>query len=222
MCDKPMEVCGDLTCFNHVDGFYVSSANIVLASADHWKVVKRYTNKAPTKEDKRANLYHRFKSSGLIGSNEKLTGLPNKSSCKCIDQNADEMRKNTKQMIYNSDDINELKTDGLTNTKYCIEKKYTDKFGSTRLKIKSTLNLSGSEMTVIKRPLYTSAIVLPKNKLIFFWSQKSGCTYWKRIFQYVKGIKMIMTEENAHHAFINGLLTITHFKDSEVLSITNN
>ncbi|CAC5381096.1 unnamed protein product [Mytilus coruscus] len=222
MCDKPMEVCGNLTCFNHVNGFYVSSANIVLASAEHWKVVNRYTNIAPTKKDKRANLYHRFKSSGLIGSNEKLTGLANKSSCKCIDQNADEMRKKPKQMMYHSDDINEWKTDGLTNTKYCIEKSYTDKFGSTRLKIKNTLNLSDSEMAVIKRPLYTSAIVLPKYKLIFFWSEKSGCKYWKRIFQYIQGIKMIMTEENAHHAFKNGLFTLTHFKDSEVLSMMNN
>ncbi|CAC5380334.1 unnamed protein product [Mytilus coruscus] len=198
MCGKPTYVCGDLTCFNHVDGFYVSSVNIVLASAEHWKVVNGYTNKVSQKEDERANLYHKFKASGLIGSNEKLTELANKSSCKCIDQNADERKKNTKQMTYHFDDSNEWKTDDLTNTKYCIDKSYTDKFGSTRLKIHSTLKLSDSELAVIKRSLYTSAaIVLPKYKLIFFWSEKSGCTYWKHI----QGIKMLMTEENAHHAF---------------------
>lgn len=222
MCDKPKEVCGDLTCINHVDGVYVSSANIVLASAEHWEVVNGYTNKASKKEDVRANLYHRFKASGLIRSHEKLTDLANKKSCKCIDQNADERKKKTKQIMYHSDDSNEWKTDGLTNTKYCIDKSYTDKFGSTRLKINSTLKISNSEMAMIKRPLYTSAIVLLKYKLIFFWSEKSGCTYWKRIFQYIQGIKMIMTEENAHHAFKNGLFTITHFKDSEVLSVMNN
>ncbi|CAG2202540.1 CHST9 [Mytilus edulis] len=34
----------------------------------------------------------------------------------------------------------------------------------------------------------SSPIVVPKYKLIFFWSAKSACTYWKRLMQFIQGI----------------------------------
>ncbi|CAC5387508.1 unnamed protein product [Mytilus coruscus] len=64
---------------------------------------------------------------------------------------------------------------------------------------------------------WSSPIVVPKYKLIFFWSEKSACTYWKRLFQFIQGINN--TEVHNHR---NGLTTLKSFSTCKIISLMYN
>ncbi|XP_063419978.1 carbohydrate sulfotransferase 9-like isoform X2 [Mytilus trossulus] len=64
---------------------------------------------------------------------------------------------------------------------------------------------------------WSSPIVVPKYKLIFFWNEKSACTYWKKLFQFIQGIKN--TEVHNHR---NGLATLNSFDICEIIKMMYN
>ena len=135
-------------------------------------------------------------------------------NCKCVDPL---IYRGVHKQMSQSDITNDFNSGGLNSTRYYITKEHTDQFGSQMDKCKKYISvISQSEITLIKRALYTSPIVVPKYRFIFFWNEKSGCTYWNRVLQYIQGIKILFTEGNAHHAYKNGLLHLESFKDSEV------
>ncbi|CAC5364338.1 CHST9 [Mytilus coruscus] len=72
--------------------------------------------------------------------------------------------------------------------------------------------LSDKDLKQIKRSSYTSPIVVTKYKLIFFWNEKSGCTYWKKLLQVIQGLK----NKEVHHPDFNGLTYLITFKDNEI------
>ncbi|XP_063438934.1 carbohydrate sulfotransferase 9-like [Mytilus trossulus] len=77
---------------------------------------------------------------------------------------------------------------------------------------KTVPRLTNQELRQIKGYGTSSPIVVKKYKLIFFWNQKAGCTYWKRLLQFIQGIK----NKELHVPGRNGLTHLTQFKDSEV------
>ncbi|CAG2237095.1 CHST9 [Mytilus edulis] len=64
---------------------------------------------------------------------------------------------------------------------------------------------------------WSSPIVVPKYKLIFFWNEKSACTYWKKLFQFIQGINN--TEVHNHR---NGLTTLKSFDTCEIIKMMYN
>ncbi|CAC5390470.1 unnamed protein product [Mytilus coruscus] len=64
---------------------------------------------------------------------------------------------------------------------------------------------------------WSSPIVVPKYKLIFFWNEKLACTYWKRLFQFIQGINN--TEVHNHR---NGLTTLKSFDTCEIIKLMYN
>ncbi|CAC5364972.1 unnamed protein product [Mytilus coruscus] len=71
--------------------------------------------------------------------------------------------------------------------------------------------MSDDDIRKIKSNIFTSPIVLPKFNLIFFWSSKSGGTYWKRLFQFLQGIK----KNNAHDPRRSGLIPLLAYYDAK-------
>ena len=72
----------------------------------------------------------------------------------------------------------EWKSDGLSNIKYYVTKIFTDVLGTKWFKVSDIPDISKQEIKKLKRTFISSfPIVVPKYKLIFFWNEKSGCTY---------------------------------------------
>ncbi|CAG2202518.1 unnamed protein product [Mytilus edulis] len=63
----------------------------------------------------------------------------------------------------------------------------------------------------------SSPIVVPKYKLIFFWSAKSACTYWKRLMQLIQGINRTILHDPR-----SGLKTLDMFSNCKIMEMMNN
>ncbi|CAC5417102.1 unnamed protein product [Mytilus coruscus] len=63
----------------------------------------------------------------------------------------------------------------------------------------------------------SSPIVVPKYKLIFFWSAKSACTYWKRLLQFIQGINKTILHDPR-----SGLKTLNMFNNCKIMEMMNN
>ncbi|CAG2225226.1 CHST9 [Mytilus edulis] len=83
---------------------------------------------------------------------------------------------------------------------------------------KDVLRLTKQELRQIKRSGTSSPIVVRKYKLIFFWNEKAGCTYWKRLLQFIQGLK----NKDVHIPGRNGLTYLTQFKDNEITDMMFN
>ncbi|CAC5407238.1 unnamed protein product [Mytilus coruscus] len=64
---------------------------------------------------------------------------------------------------------------------------------------------------------HSSPIVVPKYKLIFFWSEKSACTYWKRLLQFIQGINKTILHDPR-----SGLKTLNMFNNCKIMDMMNN
>ncbi|CAG2191321.1 CHST9 [Mytilus edulis] len=72
--------------------------------------------------------------------------------------------------------------------------------------------LSKVDLKQITRTWYQSPIVVTKYKLIFFWNEKAGCTYWKKLLQVIQGLE----NNEVHHPDFNGLSYLINYKDNEI------
>lgn len=80
-------------------------------------------------------------------------------------------------------------------------------------------NLSKDELGMIKRGFYVSPIVNKKYKLILFWNEKSACTYWKRIMQFLEGLNLTALKGEVHNPYENGLTYLYDYSDENVTSM---
>ncbi|XP_052083681.1 carbohydrate sulfotransferase 9-like [Mytilus californianus] len=83
---------------------------------------------------------------------------------------------------------------------------------------RSVPSLTDDELKQIKRTWYNSPIVVMKYKLIFFWNEKSGCSYWKSLLQFIQGLK----HDDMHNPSVNGLQYLINFKDRDIVSMMYN
>ncbi|VDH94748.1 Hypothetical predicted protein [Mytilus galloprovincialis] len=83
---------------------------------------------------------------------------------------------------------------------------------------KDVPRLTNQELRQIKRSGTSSPIVVRKYKLIFFWNEKAGCTYWKRLLQFIQGLK----NKDVHDPGRNGLTYLTQCKDNEIIDMMFN
>ncbi|CAG2240590.1 CHST9 [Mytilus edulis] len=79
-------------------------------------------------------------------------------------------------------------------------------------------SLTDAELKQIKRTWYNSPIVVMKYKLIFFWNEKSGCSFWKSLLQFIQGL----THEDIHNPYENGLKYLINFEDKDIISMMYN
>ncbi|XP_071144951.1 carbohydrate sulfotransferase 9-like [Mytilus edulis] len=96
---------------------------------------------------------------------------------------------------------------------------HNKKLNISKLSRKVVPQLTKVELRQIKRYThYSSPIVVSKYKLIFFWNEKVGCTYWKSLLQFIQGIK----NKEVHDPRRNGLTYLIQFKDNDVTDMMFN
>ncbi|VDI07848.1 Hypothetical predicted protein [Mytilus galloprovincialis] len=83
---------------------------------------------------------------------------------------------------------------------------------------RSVPSLTDAELKQIKRTWYNSPIVVMKYRLIFFWNEKSGCSFWKSLLQYIQGLK----RDDMHNPYVNGLKYLINFEDNDIISMMYN
>ncbi|CAC5364355.1 CHST9 [Mytilus coruscus] len=91
--------------------------------------------------------------------------------------------KTTENLVSNKRDVTVVQ---LTHEQLFNQNIKTD---NIILQDKHVPRLTAKEMEHIKHAFENSPIVLKKYKLIFFWNEKSGCTYWKSLFYFIQGLK---------------------------------
>lgn len=172
-CDEPTEVSLDHTGTNNE-----TSRKIWRATPEHWLHINGYANTIMTSVEENDDILHRFRTNDLISSHDNLRQL-------LVGQTVKRMK-----IMEETKEQSEWKSDGLSNIKYYVTKIFTDVLDTKWFKVSDIPDISKQEIKKLKRTFTSSPIVVPKYKLIFFWNEKSGCTYWKRLFQHIQGIHL--------------------------------
>lgn len=201
-CDEPTEISLDHTGTNNE-----TSRKIWRAKPEHWLHINGYRNAMMTSEEENYDMLHRFRTNYLKPSYDRLRQLS--IGMETTVKRMKIMEETKKQ--------GEWKSDGLSNTKYFITKRLTDAVGTTWFKVSDIPDISKQEIKKLKRGFSSSPVVVPKYKLIFFWNEKSGCTYWKRVLQYIQGIDLKNITNSIHDPKKNGLLYLSGFHDTDVI-----
>lgn len=219
-CDSPTEI----ESFNS-NGW---TKKIIQATPQHWLQIQGYTNKLTNDSSVYADLHARFQRHKLLYDDNNirklsLEGTVSNLQGKCWNvSNRKEIKPTASQIYHSSNSRNSMNTnrefeeDGLRTTRYLTFADEFDKWGSHWVKVKKIPNISKQDMRQIKSFYFLSPIVLPKYKLIFFWNEKVACSYWKRLFQYLQGMRHSINMYNIHTPGSNKLKYLKDFKSEDV------
>lgn len=201
---------------------------IIQATPQHWVQIQGYANKLTNDSSVYADLHARFQRHKLLYDDNNIRKLSlertaSNLQCKCCNVSNKREIKQTAQKIYNSSNsINSMNTsrkfedDGLGTTRYIIFDDKFDKWGSKWVTVQKIPNIPKQDMLLIKSLHFISPIVLPKYKLIFFWNEKVACSYWKRLFQFLEGMRHSINMYNIHTPDSNKLKYLKDFKSEDV------
>ena len=186
-CDRPTQICSELSCFNGGVPYATSGGGVVQSSLKDWYTINGFTNTAIGWGGEDDDLHHRFR------VNHLLTGghlrRPNKGfgKCHCM-HDADHTKRVRDNKGYKeinakigrmSAGSNEWKTDGLNSLKYDISEESVDKYGTIHLKVMHT-NLSTYQVSVLSHGyevLGNSTIELKLDGVILNQYQKRGFNF---------------------------------------------
>lgn len=219
-CDSPTEI----ESFNS-NGW---TKKIIQATPQHWLQIQGYTNKLTNDSSVYADLHARFQRHKLLYDDNNirklsLEGTVSNLQGKCWNvSNRKEIKPTASQIYHSSNSRNSMNTnrefeeDGLRTTRYLTFADEFDKWGSHWVKVQKIPNISKQDMRQIKSFYFISPIVLPKYKLIFFWNEKVACSYWKRLFQYLQGMRHSINMYYIHTPGSNKLKYLKDFKSEDV------
>ncbi len=158
-CDRPTQICSELSCFNGNVAYDTYSGGVVQASMAHWYKINGFTNKAKGWGGEDDDLYHRFRINDLLHSNKALR-RPSKGYGKCHCMNDKDHTKRKKdnnsyksiveQIKRMEKGSNEWKTDGLNSLKYYIISEHKDKHDTLYLKVQSD-SVKSTEIKLFKK-----------------------------------------------------------------------
>ncbi|VDI63554.1 Hypothetical predicted protein [Mytilus galloprovincialis] len=114
--------------------------------------------------------------------------------------------KTTENLISSKRDANIVEL----NHEQLFNKNTTKEHIILRTEAKHVPRLTDKELDHIKHAFENSPIVLKKYKLIFFWNEKSGCTYWKSLFYFIQGLN----STNVHNSHL--LSYLVQFNTNEI------
>lgn len=147
-CDRPTQVCSEISCFNNNVPYNMYSGGVVQASPRDWKTVNGFTNKAVGWGGEDDDLYHRFRMTKLLEKSSKALRRPpaGKGKCRCLHDadhtervvDKDKYRQIVAQINRMSRGSTEWKTDGLNSLVYSIDAQYVDTHGTHWLKASDT------------------------------------------------------------------------------------
>lgn len=110
--------------------------------------------------------------------------------------------------------------DQLDNIRYHIHNEFVDKYATKWIVVSEQPYLSETELQQLLQTNNSCPIVLPKYRLIFFYSEKSASTYWIGVLQYIQNIKVKL--RNIHVMGNNKLTYLRHFDRHTITSMMYN
>lgn len=162
-CEKPTQLCSELSCFNHGVPYAKYTGGVVSASLNDWKTVNGYSNSMEGWGGEDDHLYWRFGVTQLLNS-KKIINRPPKGSgvCQCLNDDDHTQRKRAPSYKNIGKILNELQTgtawrkDGLSNLQYFITKQFIDKYGTQWYKVSEKQPLSSLSNSIVHtRKVYT-------------------------------------------------------------------
>ena len=143
-CDKPTQVCSELSCWNGKVPYHQSAGGVVQATPHDWKAINGYTNNAVGWGGEDDDLYHRFRMAGLLAQTKALRRpAKGKGKCRCLHDSDHTKREKDKsgynQIVAQLDRMSrgstEWKSDGLNSLIYAIQAQHVDTHGTHWLKV---------------------------------------------------------------------------------------
>ena len=186
----------------------------MLSAPQQWRLFNGYTNTRTIFGDVLDNMKLRFQSNVLLRKNRiRQLSVPN-DTCTCKYMENSVHRNNTNISIKDSHNYVKWRKDGLNSIKYHIHNEYVDKFGAKWIEVSEKPYLSNDELQQLSMTFMYSPIVVAKYKLIFFYNEKSGCSYWKRLLQYIQNI----TNTNQIHSPASNRLSYLRYFNSQTIA----
>ncbi len=144
-CDRPTQICSELSCFKNSVPYKNSAGGVVQATLQDWRKINGFTNTAIGWGGEDDDLHHRFRMANLL--TDGTLRRPQKGMGKCHCMNDEHHTKRVQhgkgyndivskihRMQKNSD---EWKRDGLNTLQYHITSETTDRFGTLHFKVKA-------------------------------------------------------------------------------------
>ena len=185
-CDRPTQICSELSCFNGGVPYANSGGGVVQASLKDWYTINGFTNIAIGWGGEDDDLHHRFRLTGLLTGGHLRRPSKGFGKCHCMhdedhtkrvrdSKSYKEIVSKIKRMSFGS---NEWKTDGLNSLKYYISSEVVDKYGTIHLKVKKEKELSDKDMNV--HMVWVTPFLHGESKLS---NGIQDCLYrWKEIY----------------------------------------
>lgn len=159
-CDRPTQICSELSCFNGKVPYQASAGGVVQASLKDWYAINGFTNVAIGWGGEDDDLHHRFRINGLLAGNALRRPPKGHGMCHCMhdtdhtkrvrdNKGYSDILSKIKRMKSGSD---EWKTDGLNSLKYYVSEEAVDSYGTIHLKV-HTSNDYSEDVTVIMKTM---------------------------------------------------------------------
>jgi len=166
-CDRPTQICSELSCFGGGVPYAASGGGVVQATLKDWYAINGYTNTAIGWGGEDDDLHHRFQTNGLVSGGHLRRPAKGFGKCHCLNDGDHTKRvrdssgykdivSKINRMKKGSD---EWKTDGLNSLKYVISEELVDDYGTIKLKVNPSERLKVNPPERQKRDflLFTSA-----------------------------------------------------------------
>jgi hypothetical protein len=219
MCSTPTAIWVESRCFQDRVSDNRPRLKIIQATPHHWRLSNGYRYTRTILNDEIDYLNFRIRSNMLQWRWKILQpSVAYTQFCKGIQTSLH--WKNTQVPLDVSHSPFEWQQDGLDNIKYHIHNEFVDKYATKWIEVSEQPYLSETELRQLLLTNFSCPIVVPKYRLIFFHSEKSACTYWKRLLQYIQNIKI--KHADIHNPGKNKLTYLRHFDRDTITSMMYN
>lgn len=158
-CDRPTQICSELSCYNWKIPYRNSAGGVVQANMGHWYKINGFTNNAKGWGGEDDDLHHRFRINGLLDPNTRALRRPVKGYGRCTCMHDEDHTKRVRDNRGYADILKKLgrmsrgsdewKTDGLNSLKYYITSEHRDMFDTIHLKVHHSLKPSKDKSSLL-------------------------------------------------------------------------
>ena len=142
-CDRPTQLCSELSCFGGGVPYKKYAGGVVEATLKDWYAINGYTNTAVGWGGEDDDLHHRFRIIGLLTGGSLRRPPKGFGKCHCLNDGDHTKRERDSQGYRDivakigrmKRDSDEWKTDGLNSLKYHTSEETVDKYGTIHLKV---------------------------------------------------------------------------------------
>lgn len=160
-CDKPTQICSELSCFGGSVPYKASAGGVVQASLKDWFRINGFTNEAIGWGGEDDDLHHRFRLNRLLTNGHLRRPAKGFGKCHCMHDDDHTERKThpagykkiVSKILRMERGSDEWKRDGLNSLKYYVHSEVKDDYGTIRLRVgrerkddKDSVTISGKQI----------------------------------------------------------------------------